>query len=106
VSDFPPVKTIAIDFDGVIHSYEDGWQGGNVYGSPKEGCIKVINELKHRGFKVVVLTARDELEPVKNWLAAHKIDIEVTNTKPPAIAYIDDRAIRFTNWEDIRNYFI
>lgn len=31
---------------------------------------------------------------------------EVTSEKPPAIAYIDDRAIRFTNWEDVRKYFV
>lgn len=29
-----------------------------------------------------------------------------TNVKLPALAYIDDRGIRFTNWEDTVKYFI
>lgn len=107
MSDFPPVKTIAIDFDGVIHSYENGWQGGKIYGSPNKNCREVITKLKSRGFRLVVLTARTDLDEVSEWLKHHEIIVDdVTNIKPPAIAYIDDRGIRFTNWEDIRNYFI
>lgn len=66
-----------------------------------------IEKLIDRGFKVVVLTAREELEPVREWLKKNNFpEVEVTNIKPPAIAYIDDRSIRFTNWKDMRNYFI
>lgn len=107
MSDFPPVKTIAIDFDGVIHRYSNGWCGGRIYDEPMEGAIESMERLIKKGFKVVILTARDDLEPVREWLTKHNFpDVTVTNTKPPAIAYIDDRAIRFTNWTDMVTYFI
>ena len=32
--------------------------------------------------------------------------IKVVGGKPKAHWYIDDRAIRFTNWKDIKNYFV
>jgi len=39
-------------------------------------------------------------------LRRHAIVVDaVSNLKPPAIAYIDDRGIRFTNWADITKYF-
>jgi hypothetical protein len=41
------------------------------------------------------------------WLNKYNIPFdEVTNNKPKAMCYIDDRAIRFTNWKDISNYLI
>jgi len=44
---------------------------------------------------------------IKKWLEKYGLkNIQVTNTKLSARAYIDDRAIRFTNWRDILSYFI
>jgi hydroxymethylpyrimidine pyrophosphatase-like HAD family hydrolase len=102
---FRHVKTIAVDFDGVVHSYEKGWNGGSIYGTLKEDCKEVIDGLKAKGFNVVIFTARENLDDVREWLIKMDLELEVTNTKPPAIAYIDDRAIRFTNWKDMANYF-
>ena len=54
-----------------------------------------------------MLTARDpgNHPKVKQWLMANGFPpMEVTNVKIPAFMYIDDRAIRFTNWSDIVNY--
>ena len=31
--------------------------------------------------------------------------VGITNKKFAAVAYIDDRALRFTNWRDMRQYF-
>lgn len=105
--DFRPVKTIAVDFDGVLHDFEKGWCGGKIVGKPLPNSRESINKLIEKGYDVVILTAREDFEPVHKWLRKYKFPkLKVTNVKPPAIAYIDDRGIRFTNWIDITNYFI
>ena len=112
-------KTIAIDFDGVIHKYSKGWQNGRIYDEPVEGSLEAIFKLLEKDYRVVVFTTREFINEVKDWIIMemHKCknlegktfvnykDFSVTNIKPPAIAYIDDRGIRFTNWKDMLNYF-
>jgi len=108
------MKTIAIDFDGVLHKYSKGWQKGEIYDGPVEGAVDAFFALIDAGFNPVVFTTRDDLESVKQWMHKH-FDFEkrmgnfydpaVVNKKPLAFAYIDDRAIRFTNWSDTLKYF-
>lgn len=93
------LKTLAVDLDGVLHRYSRGWSGGEMYDEPVQGAVEAITELV-KGWQVVVFTARAELEPVREWLAKHGFPpLEVTNRKPPAWAYIDDRAIEFKDWK-------
>jgi len=99
-------QTVAIDFDGVIHKYSKGWCGGEIYDDPIDGAIDAYFELMKK-YDVVIFTARTDTEAVKRWMDKH-FDFErrlghfyepnVTNIKPPAIVYIDDRGIRFTDW--------
>jgi len=99
-------KTIAVDFDGVIHKYSKAYHDGTIYDEPIEGARDALRLLKKKGFNVVVFTARPDLDAVQLWLKQNKIEVDdVTDTKPKAVAYIDDRAIRFTNWRDMLNYF-
>jgi len=109
------MKTIAIDFDGTIckkQPYGDGllWQ------EPNEGAIQVIKKLRLE-YKIVIFTTRLnpnmggdigwKKEQIIGWLNKYEIPFnEVTNNKPSAMVYIDDRAIRFTNWTDINNYLL
>ena len=52
-------KTIAFDFDGVIHEYLSGWYGeGVVADRPIDSVVKAIYQLRQNGYKVVVYTAR------------------------------------------------
>ena len=100
------MKTIAVDFDGVIHKYSEGYKEGTPDDVPVEGAKEALIQLRKRGFDVVIFTARDNLLEVKEWLNLYDFgEYLVTNNKPKAIAYIDDRAIRFTNWQDMLNYF-
>lgn len=100
------VKTILVDFDGVIHSYDEGWKNGEIYGELMPRAKESILRLQKMGYEVKVFTSRDNLDEVKKWLEDRGLNLEVTKVKGPCIAIIDDRAIRFTNWKDILNYFV
>lgn len=95
-------NTIAIDFDGVIHRYSQGWQGmGNAYDPPMTGTESALQRLKDAGHRLVIFSSR-EVSVIYDWLRKYKLDgyfDDVTNTKVPAKIYIDDRAYHFENWE-------
>lgn len=116
-----PIRAaIAVDFDGVIHSYEEGWKDGSIYGTPMEGSAEALQHLLE-GFYVFIFTSRDPAQ-VKEWMKDHynlpvalisaqerfwdtKGVIGITNRKLPAIAYIDDRAVPFHNWKELNDAF-
>lgn len=102
--------TVAVDFDGVIHSYTSGWQGAHVCSDPPvEGAIEWLTKTA-RKFTVVILTTRGDQEggneAVMEYLYTWGYDgppLLVTSKKIPALVYIDDRAYRFTgpdSWPD------
>lgn len=111
----PYNRTIAIDFDGPIHRYSDGWRNGELYDIPTPGAFDAIRRLKAHGWTVVIFTTRGaEAGPaIRSWALKYLyqggdvlLDIEITAVKPIAVAYIDDRAIRFINWRDAQAYFV
>ena len=84
-------KTICVGFDGVLNEY--GYEERDL-GEPLTGSKEFIKELR-RKYKVVILTSRPK-EQVIHWLRNNGFpSMKVTNRKVPAVAYIDDRAIRF-----------
>lgn len=93
--------TVVFDLDGVIHSYTSGWKGASeIPDPPVPGMRKVIDELRERGYKVVVVSTRcigpEGMGAVKRYLKENRIEVDdVLAEKPPAICYVDDRAIRF-----------
>ena len=107
-------RTICLDFDGVIHSHQHGWQGEAVIPDPPVHKVdQAIAELR-KDYRVVVFSARcrtDEgVEAIRAWLVKHNIEVdEVCRDKPPAHVYVDDRAVRFSgDWQqtiaDIHNF--
>lgn len=114
-------RTVAIDYDGVVHAYSKGWHDGTCYDEPVPGALDAITALM-RVRPVAVMTARP-LGPVAEWLNVHLPDVPlmvdgacaieywphldsvlVTNRKIVARHYIDDRAIRFDpdfGWDEV-----
>jgi len=94
-------KTLAIDFDGVIHKYSKGFQGlDNIYDGPMDGTLNGLKELKDQGFVLKILSSRPK-EYIQPWLNKHGLDkyiSEISNHKFPATIYIDDRGFEFKNW--------
>ena len=104
-------KRISIDFDTVIHKYSKGLSDGSIYDEPVENAIEGLKRLSKAGFEVIVFTSKTVFgekrnREIKRWLKKYGLDLKVTSIKLPSLAYIDNRAIRFTNWKDIVSYFI
>ena len=96
------MKTVVFDFDGVIHSYKSGWQGDEtvIPDPPVEGIKEAISNIRANGYEVVVVSTRcgtfDGQTAIERYLKENDIVVDrVTMEKPPAIVYIDDRAICF-----------
>lgn len=94
-------QTVVFDFDGVIHSYKSGWKGANIIpDSPVPGICKAIADIREAGYEVVVVSARCATlrgyGAITAWLYDNGIEVDAVKTEiPPAVAYIDDRAICF-----------
>lgn len=110
---------ICVDFDGVIHSYNSGWQGADVIPDPPvPGAIKwledhlpVPDELgmseEYQGPIVQIYSSRSRqrggIKAMKKWLIKHGLHksyisdgiLEFPEKKPAAFLTIDDRAICF-----------
>ena len=106
-------EIIAIDFDGVIHSFELGFHDGTIYGTPIEGSKESLERLSKK-YKLILFTAKAKsdrplingktgIELVKEWLIKYDLDkyfIDITAEKPRCLCYIDDKAIQFTSWDN------
>lgn len=108
--------TIAIDFDGVIHSCHKVWDGDtSIYGYVLPGAKESIQKLKNDGYKICINTARvtnpdgsiDEKRKCEliEWLCKHEIPFDFIFPKVIACAYIDDKGINCNPLkDDYRNW--
>lgn len=108
-------KQIGIDFDGVIHKCSKGYHDGTVYDDPILGSLEALKHISSQ-FTIIIYSAKARsdrplvngktgIELIWEWLAKHGFKEyvqDVTAEKPRAFCYIDDRAIRFTDWETTR----
>ena len=88
--------TVCVDFDGVIRAHSKLTQGA------RQAILHLC-----ASYRVVILSSR-AIEPVGKaeiaaWLEARDIEVdEITAEKVDAVAYIDDKAIRFRgNWAEV-----
>lgn len=94
-------KTYAIDFDGVIHDYKHPKPGMKM-GLPMPGAAEALALLHGRGHTVIIHSVRgNERDVIRKWMEYYMIPFDsITNVKPQADFYVDDKAVHFDNWAD------
>lgn len=95
-------NVLAIDFDGVIASIPE--DALDHLGQPLPGAIEALHTLEQMGYKIGIMSAHcrtvEGEEEVRKWLDHYGAPFVVTtSTKIPAALYIDDKALKFTDWE-------
>jgi hypothetical protein len=85
-----------VDLNGVLDTYS-GWKSPDHFDPPAPGARRFLEALRERGFRIVIFTTR-YADDVWRWLGQHGLAVlvnEVTDRKPPAHVFVDDRAICF-----------
>lgn len=122
------MKTLCLDFDGVIHSYTSGWQGADfIPDPPVPGAMKFILEAMKSGYEVVIYSSRSHQDGgikamvnwMRYWLKKELSDSDFSfvvgklfdfnkphpgfpTSKPSAYVTIDDRALTFNgDWKEM-----
>jgi hypothetical protein len=95
-----------VDFDGTI-CYSKGEDFSN--SKPIIGARKILERIISEGNYCYIFTARkpNDWRLIAKWMFSHGFaGMPIHNIKLKGTSkIIDDRAIRFTNWQDIRKYF-
>ena len=105
-------NNLAIDFDGVIHTFDKGYHDGTCYGKPIEGTEEALKKLSEK-YNIVIFSSKVKpdrplvnnktgMQLVEEWLEKHNLMqyvSEITCEKPRAQYYIDDKAVEFLSWE-------
>ena len=107
-------KTIALDFDGVIHNDTKGFHDGTIYGTPIEGTKDALVKIS-KSFKLVIYSCKSNAkrplingmtgtELIWEWLeqwGMKQFISDVVVNKPNALVYIDDKGLKFESWNQI-----
>lgn len=95
---------IVIDIDGTICTEERTYSRS--LAKPLIGAVESVNALYDQGHIIFLFTARTwmEFEMTTDWLKRNGFKYhQLIMGKPIGDVWIDDRALQFTNWEDIND---
>jgi uncharacterized HAD superfamily protein len=93
---------IIIDLDGTICTEEKTFSRS--LAKPIDGAIENINKLYNDGNTILIYSARTwmEFEMTTEWLKNHGVKYhQLILGKPIGDVWIDDRAIKFDNWDSV-----
>lgn len=95
---------LAIDYDGVIHDINNPVPGKRM-GRPMPGAEDAMEDLKQAGHKLIIHSVRgDKPKVIADWCDYYDVPYdEITNIKPQADLYIDDKALHFDSWTQVMN---
>ncbi|MEO0641374.1 MAG: hypothetical protein AAFY70_16695 [Bacteroidota bacterium] len=84
---------IAIDFDGVLHLYSKGWNGGEIYDPPVPGAKEAMQKLKAQGHTLYIFSTRSNKifrknDPVDHNKAMKNTSQTTTTTLPTTCDFI------------------
>jgi hypothetical protein len=104
-------KQLAIDFDGVIHKSSKGFYDGTLYDGPIDGVGDALKQLSKDYILIIYTCKANPDRPLVNgktgteliWKWLDKYDLsqyinDIVYGKPNAKYYIDNKGIRFTDW--------
>ncbi len=107
---------ICIDIDGTIAELRQEKQFYSEV-KPKEGAVETVQKLHNEGHYIILYTARNmatfqgnlgKITAVQGpllfkWLEKYEIPYdEIYFGKPNADVYIDDKAIKFESWKNLK----
>jgi len=115
-------RTVAVDFDGTIAQWGELGPNGELLTNvhPEPGAKEALVRLREAGYRILIHSARSwegygeralvwEREMLA-WLDEHEIPwdgVHFEQGKPPALAYVDDRGIRYEgNWKAITDWLL
>ena len=105
---------LAIDFDGVIHKSSKSFHDGTIYDDPVDGVEEALKQLS-KDYILIIYTCKANperpliggktgIELIWDWLRKYDLDLyigDIVYGKPNAKYYIDDKAIKFTSWNQV-----
>lgn len=92
------MKTICLDFDGVIHEYSKGWDDGTIYDPPVPGAFDAIKKMMEAGHPVVISTCRNPLD-IQKWFADNAPDIQTVT-----IEDTDSSTVEQGGWTEVADF--
>lgn len=106
-----PKPILVLDFDGVMHGYQSGWQGADVCADPPVPGLDLFLGMALPFFEVHVHSSRSS-EPDGRaamrewcmlWLSPEIVPhLHFPEHKPPAMVTLDDRALTFDGvWPEV-----